>query len=534
MISILPSDTVSLQHTFVGIVLTLVCGACFSVDEASAKTVVTRVVTLERDSAPDGNGTLSVLGFPFLNEAEEVAFGSPVFSTSDFPNDNAGIFLGNGTTLTQIARKGQPLPDANGSFDGFTPNASTIFPAINDIGQVAFWASISGSGIDHDKGIFRGDGTTTTQIVRRGQSAPDGNGDLLGFSSTPKLNNQGQVAFKGALAGTSGGTDDDFGIFRANGTTITQIARKGQIAPDNNGQFSEFDTDFFVQIDLNNSNQVSFFAELTGTSGGSNDNAGIFLGDGSSLAQIARKGQSAPDGNGSFSTFDRHMLNNAGQVAFEGELMGTNQTFGDETGIFVGDGSTLIQAARRGQPAPDGNGEFNFFSSLVLNDVGQVAFRAVLRDTRGGPDDERGIFLFDGTSLTQIARAGQATPDGSSFLSVSEPSLNNAGQVAFAATLPGTDGSQHESALFLADKQLKLTQILREGESSLLGSTVTTISLYPGFLGDDRASLNELGQVAYRFGLADGRSGIAISMIIPEPCTCTLALAALCVVISRR
>ena len=60
----------------------------------------------------------------------------------------------------------------------------------------------------------------------------------------------------------------------------------------------------------------AFTASLNGTSGGSTDNSGIFRGSGGNITQIARRGQAAPDANGTFSSFGRPMLNNSGDVAF--------------------------------------------------------------------------------------------------------------------------------------------------------------------------------------------------------------------------
>jgi hypothetical protein len=114
-----------------------------------------------------------------------------------------------------------------------------------------------------------------------------------------------------------------------------------------------------------------------------------------------------------------------------------------------------------GQTAPGGNGQFAGFSNLALNDAGQVAFEAGLTGTSGGANDNQGLFLFDNASgLLALARTGDP----------------------------------------------------------LLGSTITSLSLTDATprLDDAISSLNEQGQVAYAFVLADGRQGVAI-VTIPEP-----------------
>lgn len=54
----------------------------------------------------------------------------------------------------------------------------------------------------------------------------------------PYLNNIGQVAFSASLAGASGGAGiDDAGLFRGGSAGLIQIVRAGAPAPDGNGTF---------------------------------------------------------------------------------------------------------------------------------------------------------------------------------------------------------------------------------------------------------------------------------------------------------
>ncbi|MEM1213175.1 MAG: choice-of-anchor tandem repeat NxxGxxAF-containing protein, partial [Planctomycetota bacterium] len=188
----------------------------------------------------------------------------------------------------------------------------------------------------------------------------------------------------------------------------------------------------------------------------------------------------------------------------------------------------LTQLAREGQAAPDNNGSFSGFGNPALNDAGQAAFVSTLTGTAGGTSDDFGIFRSDGSSggLTQLAREGQAAPDNNgSFLSFNTPALNDAGQAVFRGRLTGTaGGSSDDRGLYFYDDLLGLIQIAREGDP-FLGSTLTNLSFIPGStLQDEGSGLNELGQVAYSFSLADGRQGIAL-YTIPEPAS--LALLAL-------
>ena len=299
-----------------------------------------------------------------------------------------------------VVREGQNAPDANGSSSSFPGS-----PTFNDSGQAAFKADLTGtSGGDADnEGIFRGNGGSVTQIARTGQSAPDANGSFLFLSNTTSLNDSGQVAFTAGLTGTIGGNIDNEGIFRGSGGSITQITREGQTAPDANGSFSSFS---MSRGSVNDSGQIAFFAFLTGTSGGNTDDTGIFRGSGGSISRIARRGQIAPDTIGVFSGFANATLNDAGQVALGGFLNGTSGGVADNEGIFRGDGNVLTQIAREGQTAPDGNGSLAIsgWTTPQINDSGQVEFSSTVTGTSGGTIDDQGVFTGDGIDLLQVAR----------------------------------------------------------------------------------------------------------------------------------
>ena len=327
-----------------------------------------------------------------------------------------------------------------------------------------------------------------------------------------------------ALAGTS-----------TTGTTAV-VADTTTAAPDNNGSFSTFSSPA-----LNDAGQAAFRGVLIGTSGGFSDNRGVFRGDGTTLTQVARGGQAAPDGNGSFLNFSSPALNEAGQAAFRGDIdLNDGGSAFDDTGIFRGDGMTLTQIAREGQAAPDGNGTFSIFFDPALNDAGQAAFRAFLTGTGGGSSDDGGIFRGDGTTLTRVAREGQAAPTSDGMLEgvlsrLFNPALNDVGQLAFVANIDLQDGGStlDEGGLFFYDDLLGLTSVARTGDA-FDGSTITGLSFSSGSIQQDEGGgLNNLGQVAYDYDLADGRRGVAV-WSIPEPGVAMTGLALLSLATLRR
>ena len=157
-----------------------------------------------------------------------------------------------------------------------------------------------------------------------------------------------------------------------------------------------------------------------------------------------------------FKAFDAHVvdgppiplfrgpvLNDAGQVAFRADLAGGGINSTNSLGVWSEGTGNLTLVARTGSPAP-GGGNFGPLSgaelfSPILNDAGQTAFYGAL--TNG----DVGVWSEGSGSLELVAREGTAapgTPSGVSFWfaggSNLPPLLNNAGQTAFPTFLKGS------------------------------------------------------------------------------------------------
>ena len=395
-----------------------------------------------------------------------------------------GVCASRVDAFTIIAKTGDPAPEPGTSFvGGFTFGRAML----NDLGQVAFNAQLTGVPINtsNDWGIFRGDGTTMVEISREGDLAPDGDGSI-GNMNLPAINDVGQVAFSSGMSGTV----NNGGVFHGSGGALTQIARKNQAAPDANGVY-----DLLFQPLFNDAGQAAFEANLIGTSA----DQGNFVGSGGVVTQIVRKGEAAPDLDGTHSILGDIAFNEVGQVAFDSFLTGTS----NQKGIFRGSGGAVTQIVRQNDPAPDGNGQFGSgLSDYVFNDLGQVGFTNTLTGTVGGNNDSRGVFRGSGGAVTQVVRQGQAAPDGNgTFKSFVFPSMGNTGEIAFTGTLDGTSGgSSDDKGMFKSDG-ITTTQIIREGQSVPNGVGVYTSTPFD-------AAINDVGQVVFTsqisYGFSDG------------------------------
>ena len=462
-----------------------------------------QVLVVTGEAAPDGNGTFNSIidqPLPPLNDAGQAAFGA---SLDGAPDADDGIFLAEVSGVIRVGREGETSPDGNGTFFSF-PRSRIL---TNSAGQVVFHATLENTsgGSSDNLGIYRYDGPGRVTLARIGDSVPIGGGTFTNFNRIV-LNNVGQIA-------TDVGIDDqDSGIYRIDETGYTRIAREGDAAPDSSQTFVSFGDPA-----LNDNGQTAFGTTLSDGTGG------LLRSDGISQTWIARENDNVP-GDGNISSFlQSPAINNAGQVAFNALLGGVGVSFGNNEAIYLGDGTGLTRVAREGQASPDGDGTFGDgeFDEYALNEAGQVAFITNLQDTDGGFDDNQGIYISNGGTLEQIVRADDAVPNGDGdFNFFGKLALNDQGQIAFRAGLEETSGSsEFPDAIFVYDEQLGLMEVARAGDP-LLNSTISDLELADGIneRGNPASGLNNAGQIAFRFDLEDGREGIAL-WTIPEPAT---------------
>jgi PEP-CTERM motif len=331
----------------------------------------------------------------------------------------------------------------------------------------------------------------------------DSSGAFSFFDRFPALNDSGTVAFHAFL---DNGVE---GIFTGSGGPTTTIA-------DTSGPFDRFGESL---LSINDSGTVAFSAPLD------NGVAGIFTGNGGPTTTIA-------DSTGPFSEVfgEPPALNNGGTVAFNALLDN------GVDGIFTGRGGPTTTLY-------DASGPFNSFGFFSLNDSGMVAFQASL--DLGG----QGIFTGSGGPTTTIVSRGVAglsfglsinnsgtvafhfeddfgagifTGSGGPITTIADtsgpfdffanPSLNDSGTVAFFASLDRRGGF----GIFTGPDPLA-DEVIGGGDP-LFGSTAALLVPFT-------ESLNDSGQIAFFYQLADGRTGIALAdPVTPVPEPGTLAL----------
>ena len=290
----------------------------------------------------------------------------------------------------------------------------------------------------------------------------DHTGGDFGFGNT-SINNSGTVASHSFGKG----------IFTGNGGPTTTL-------------YSDFTQFAFARFpSLNDRGTVAFFGQLN------MGEIGIFTGNGGPTTTIA-------DISGPFSAvFPETSLNDSGTVAFSAHLDTPLQQ-----GIFTGDGGPTKTIADTSGPFNTFSypGSFYTFPSPSLNEGGTVAFVAFL-DT-----GETGIFSGSGGPTTIIADSSGL------FGGFGSPSLNDSGTVAFSAVVDTGQAGIFTGPDPIAD------EVISSGDT-LFGSTVVGAVTF-------KESLNDAGQIAFIYQLADERRGIARAdpLVIPAPEPGTVAL----------
>lgn len=113
---------------------------------------------------------------------------------------------------------------------------------------------------------------------------------------------------------------------------------------------------------------------------------------------------------------------------------------------------TILPIARFRDPTPNGD-LFESTHALSVNDNGQVAFAALT-------GAQEGLFLYQQGEIVEIARGGQPAPGGGEFLAFGYLWLNQQGQIVFSVSLStGDDG------VFLFDGNT-IRAIARSGEAA--------------------------------------------------------------------
>jgi hypothetical protein len=458
-----------------------------------------------------GNGGVfsSILLLPnryYVNANAQVVFegatstgGEGIFIASPFTGVNSVAFIGDSA----------PVP-GNPSFTNFTVGSNFTPSPLNDLGQVAFGASLSNG----QSGVFLGFPGIGTQKIAVG-SAPGFPGDIApgggtfaaipgNIGGSPVVNGFGQVAFAANFTPAAGGGKSGFFVGSAGGAP-SKIVASGDVQ----SGATTFGTLEFIDS-FTNSGQVAFLALLNT---GGVTTGGMFIGQGGGIpTTVAIDGTNAPGTGGgmfatelslsatvsagvtvySFSPSADLYINDEGDVLLRARVVGGNTNSGLFRQLSWQGGAIQLQLiASQGQGLP-GVGTLSTISAAQtpgawyrLGDGGDVAL--INSFTNSGGVKTLGIFAIhnDGT-LVKLIAAGDPVPGTSGMLASAGnfPVASGDGDVILPLSAPtGTSRETIEIMLTSGGGTATSTTVFSSLNPTIFGQTVTFTATVSGLNG---------------------------------------------------
>lgn len=358
-------------------------------------------------------------------------------------------------------------------------------------------------------------------VALTGLSAPIGIGGdtTYRFFGRPSLNEHGKVAFIADLMSPT--ADIRVGVFsEGGGSGVELLALQGENVPGVMG--ATYNNLFSADPAINDLGQVLFYTTMEGTA--PFEGEGIFITPAGGIPQLILQGNDEAPGTVGrfgtlFSTWLSSKFNNVGQVTINHFLPTQPGISADNNwGIWRADISHPIElVALERESAPGFPGTFTFYGdfpgSAPINDVGQIAFfgghEVFLPESSNGS----GIWMgMPGNVELQVTTGSVSPgiPSGSTFISLGRPSINNAGDYVFSATIddsaPGI-GEHNDSGLWGERNGNPLQLLYRNGEQPV------GVSAGAGYGAFATPYVNQTGDIAFLSVLQNnpGSSGTAVS-----------------------
>jgi hypothetical protein len=518
---------------------------------ASAQQAVTQPLVLRGQPAPgtaDGVNFGLFFHYPTANGAGGSAFLNTLTGAGVTEMNNAATFVRrpDGTTVL-VAREGSPAPSLGPGINFREPWDT---PVLSDAGHIAFASRIGGTGVvfgSNDRVIFAGPPDALVPVARQQSQAAGLPAGTIYVHLDPwvLMNDAGGILYRSTVAGPQPSPNLREALFFGPPASITAVVRTGDAAhgmPAGVTYAPSFD-----MLGVNDDGHIAYRANLAGASISRNLNdSALYAGPAGAPTLVARRGDSPPgvsDPGARYGRFDNFILNDAGVVAYGVRLEVVDST--TDEAVYAGPAAAPRLIAREGGAVPHAapGMVYRQFGQPTTNDVGGIAFSGYTGEGFAGALHPA---LFTGTldDVRPVLMAG-APAAGAPHLryggfSHVAPALNNAGQIAFDATLITAENNMRGRGLFLWDPVLGDMLIAREGGMfDVGGGTLRRVRGYDdiGFArgtgNDSPSGVGDDGRFVFRLIFDDGSSGI-FSATVPEPGTPGMMAAGAALLLRRR
>ncbi len=479
---------------------------------------------------------------PSINNDGVIVFVAELGGEGIISSNADGIWKGTPGTLINVAREGnQAAGLASGVFYSSTSGTGFDATSASASDKIYFCSYLAGNVTQsNNSGFWLASPGGVELVIREGESAPGAAPGVV-FSNPSASDSFSRFAMGSnnhivltALITGPGVVPwvNDLGLWSGQAGSLALAARTGDPAPGagSDARFSDIGSAV-----VNRNGVVAFRAQIAGAGVDSSNDTGIWWGVPGNLQLIAREGDPAPGmpfgvSFGGFGNVNSPDINDVGEVAFIGYLVGAGIDVNNGVGIWTGQPGTIAPIARAGDPAPGTLPGvvfgFSFNTPPTINARGDVVLFANVSGSGVSFGNDYGIWCFRSGSLGLIAREGNAVPGFATnvvFDTFAAQAANGAGQVAYSCNIRGPGVTlANNVCLWFED---------RAGVARLIARTGTAIQIRPGNVrtpssfsfransgGQDgrSAALTDSGQIAFHMGFIDG-SGALMLATVPCP-----------------
>ena len=341
-----------------------------------------------------------------------------------------------------IALQGQTAPDTGGMFGNSIGGVS-----VDQSGEAVFWSTIDGVPSTSGTGAFRTVDGVVQKIIQQGDAAPGLPGKTFDQIGDPNYSAAGVLAIQLRLKRDDDVTfDNDWGLWLDEGGGLVRIAQEGTAAPGLGGAM--FDRP--GEPILSQGGALGFHSRLKQVGDVTSDNDGTVWrrAVGGNVEMVAREGMPAPGiAGGAFRYVNTPSINDSTDVAFTGTAIPIPESrrrgvvdFNNDDGIWKTVGSELQLVVREGDSAPGIDGfTYGYFNRPLINNAGDLAFVATINSEsadRGFVNDSAVFASVDGV-VGKVAASGEPAvgAEGMDYGSMLWQSFNDKGDIVFGAYL---------------------------------------------------------------------------------------------------
>ncbi|MGL4512671.1 MAG: DUF7453 family protein [Lacipirellulaceae bacterium] len=507
----------------------------------------TVMVSGRPDLDPLGPGLGTGIDYGFagtfsMNDAGQVAFASSLSGAEVSSDTDSVMQVWTDGVKKTIVRKGDAAPQTSAGVvvtDLFEFQSTAN---INNSGAVYQPFGLGGAGVsaanDLAAYLIAPNGTPSV-LVREGSPAgslsPITYGVLL-TSDQPRLDDLGNAAFGVRLIGPGVSTANDTALFAGQSGSEQLVAREGDPAP----AFGPG-----VAYDAPNAGRLAIsMGRIAFVTNGNTSGDSLFFNDGGVNSLVARSGDVPAGAAGQVGFINRPQLNASGDTAFSGTFSRTGTVDSVSALYSRPDGASSISlVALAGAAAPGTPAEYKNVNSVnhfanVLTSVGGIAYSAELTGTGVNSENDRGIWLYEGSTTRLMVREGDAAGDlnGITIGAIKAWTVNDNHHFALHTELTGTgvDASNNEAVWWMAPNGA-LELVFRKGTlfdvDPSPGQDLRTIDLtalggLPAFAQDGQpqvGALNNNNELVFELYFDSfSSSGIFKTTLVPEPASLAL------------